>query len=302
MYNSIVLGGGSATGLVTLGSLQYLYDNFMMNDLKKYIGTSSGAITCFLLLIGYTPIEIIVYICKERLMESMHSMNLVSMLNGTGAMSFNSIYSALEKMTINKIGYLPTFRDIETRYNKILIITTFNLSKMQPEYLSFETTPDLPILIALKMSSNLPFVFENFKYNKNYYIDGGISNNFPIDLLDDDDKALAIRLSNDDNDDNNDNDDDKRITYDLNEKTFLEYVYTVIFVPIMQQDKNKIKNCKKSNKIISIKVDKSSFNFNIIHTDKLDMFSSGYSQTRSIIETVVEPIVEPDVEPDVEPV
>jgi predicted acylesterase/phospholipase RssA len=32
------------------------------------------------------------------------------------------------------------------------------------------------------MSSNLPLIFENFKYGNNFYIDGGVSDNFAIDV------------------------------------------------------------------------------------------------------------------------
>ena len=66
-FDTLVIAGGSSKGIVTLGALQYLYDNNIGKNINTYIGTSSGSIICFLLIIGYTPIEIIVYICTNQL-------------------------------------------------------------------------------------------------------------------------------------------------------------------------------------------------------------------------------------------
>ena len=100
-FDTIVLAGGSTKGLLTLGALQYAYDNNIIKNINTFIGTSAGAILCFLLIIGYTPIEIIVYLCVNQLVEKLQNFNIVGMLNGYGATSFSSIYEHLEKMTID---------------------------------------------------------------------------------------------------------------------------------------------------------------------------------------------------------
>ena len=116
-YDTLVLSGGSSKGIIILGALQYAYDNFLLNKVTNYIGTSIGAIICYLLAIGYTPIEIVIYICTNQLFEKIQHFNIVAMINGVGAISFNNIYEHLEKMTIEKLGYIPTFLD----YNKLAI-------------------------------------------------------------------------------------------------------------------------------------------------------------------------------------
>ena len=67
-YDTLVLAGGGTKGILTLGALQYAFDNLFLTNVKNYIGTSAGAMICFLLCIGYKPIEIIVYICTHRLL------------------------------------------------------------------------------------------------------------------------------------------------------------------------------------------------------------------------------------------
>ena len=114
-----------------------------MKEIKNYIGTSSGSIICFLLAIGYTPIEIMVYICTHQLLERIQHFNVVAMINGGGASSFISIYEQLEKMTIEKIGYIPTFQDLKTKFNANLTCITYNLTENKTEYLSVDNYPNL---------------------------------------------------------------------------------------------------------------------------------------------------------------
>ena len=276
-YDTLVLSGGSSKGLVILVALQYGYDNYLLDEIKTYIGTSAGAITCFLLAIGYTPMEIISYICTNQLMEKLQHFNLVAMINNLGALSFTSIYEQLEKMTIDKIGYLPTFTDLHQKMNKTLICVTYNLTLNQTEYLSFDTTPDLPCLIALKMSSNLPLIFENFKYGSYYYIDGGVTDNFAIDKGDSlGKKVLGIYIDPDKKDDYGENN---------NELNIIKYIYTLMFIPISQTIKYKLQQISERCHVIKLTHDKTSlFDFNINSVEKLEMFSSGYQQTKEIFE------------------
>jgi NTE family protein len=269
-FDTIVISGGSTKGILTLGALQYAHDNNILSKVTTYIGTSSGSIICFLLLIGYTPIEIIVYLCTNQVLEKLQHFNIVAMLNGNGATSFSTIYEKLEKMTIDKLGYLPTFRDIKEKFNKTLICVTYNLTDDKTEYISHETYPNLPCLIGLKMSSNLPLIFENFKYGNKLYIDGGISDNFAIDVADNLGlKILGLFISPGDEKFNTES-----------ETNILEYIYKLIFIPISQSTEFKISNASDKCKIVKLDSTLKFFNFNINSKEKLDIFSCGYEQMK----------------------
>jgi predicted acylesterase/phospholipase RssA len=276
-YDTLVLAGGSIKGFMTIGAIQYLHDNFSVKNIKNFIGTSSGSIICFLLAIGYTPVEIIVYSCTNQLMEKMNTLNIVAMIQGRGVSSFNHIQEQLEKMTIVKIGYLPTLNDLKENYGKTLIATTHNLTENRTEYLSWKTHPNLPCITAIRMSSNLPLIFENYKYGNSLYVDGGISDNFPIDMGEKiGNKVIGIILDN------------KPYKVEIDsEYNTLEFIYKIIFIPMQQSNEWKIRNAKEKTHIVRINhssINTKFFEFDISSKYKLEMFSIGYEKMRKEFE------------------
>jgi predicted acylesterase/phospholipase RssA len=58
-YNTLILSGGGTKGFCTLGALQYMQDNQLIDEKAElFIGTSIGAIICYFMAIGYTPIRV----------------------------------------------------------------------------------------------------------------------------------------------------------------------------------------------------------------------------------------------------
>lgn len=276
-YDTLVLSGGSVNGISLIGALQYVKDNNLLNEVTTYVGTSVGALICYLLVIGYTPIEIIVYICTSQLLEKMRCFNLVAMLNGQGASSYACIQETLEKMTIDKIGRFLTLKDVQTQLGKKFICVTYNITKKEAEILGPDTHPDMPCITALRMTTNLPLIFEPYKYMNNFYIDGGISNNFPIDIADKEGlKILGIHLSY------HDDEGDDVLKKDNN---LIEYVYKLMLVPIEQSIKSRIKSASSKCTIVelSCKNMPKIFNFNIDSKTKLEMFSEGYEEAKKIL-------------------
>lgn len=272
-FDTLVLSGGSIQAMIILGALQYASDNFLLQKITTYIGASAGAICGYLLAIGYSPTEIMVYICTKQILERMKQFNIVAMINGTGATSFSYIHEELERMTIEKIGRLISLKDLYTLFGKTLICTTHNMTTNKLEILSHETYPDLPCLIALRMTSNLPFIFDHFRYMGNFYVDGGISNNYPIDIADEKgNKILGIVLHDISASFNNNN-----------SNNIIEYFFQLISIPMLQNVVTKIEN--SSDKCTNILLKPGSapfFNFSLDTHTKLEMFSDGYHQMEKL--------------------
>jgi predicted acylesterase/phospholipase RssA len=270
-FDTLVLSGGSIHCITMLGSLQYSKDNYLLEKIKIFIGTSAGALCGYLLALGYDPIEIMVHLCTNQLLERMKHFNIVAMLNGSGATTFLHIQEQLEKMTINKIGRLLTLKELHTILGKTLICITHNMTTGNEEILSYETYPDMPCLIALRMTCNLPFIFEPFTYMGNLYVDGGFSNNFPIDIGDiKGEKIFGIVLH------------DIKNNFETNPNNIIEYIYQLLSIPVLQRASIKIKNASDKCTILTLIPDKTFFfNFNLDTHTKLEMFSSGYIQMKN---------------------
>ncbi len=57
----------------------------------------------------------------------------------------------------------------------------------------YKNVPDMPIAVAVRMSTSIPYVFSAYKYLGKYYVDGGLSDNYPINIFDDpDEKDYAV--------------------------------------------------------------------------------------------------------------
>ena len=272
-YDTLVLSGGSNKVILTLGALQCAVDNYMLSKIKTYIGTSSGAIISFMLCIGYTPVELLVYLCTNQIFEALQNYNLVDLAQGKGACSFYKLQEQMEKLTIEKIGYLPTLNDIKEKYDKTLVCVTYNYTEKTTEYLSWENYPFLPCITAVRMSANLPIIFEKFRYGDNFYIDGAVSDNFAIRYADNiGNKIFGINLQN------NDVEVDELDTCE----NILEYFYKLLFIPITQSTSRQISEVSLKTKIITINHNFKFkfFNFNIDTKTKLEMFSVGYSEMK----------------------
>jgi predicted acylesterase/phospholipase RssA len=270
-FDTLVLSGGSIHAIIMLGALQYSDDNHLLNKIHRYVGTSAGSMCCYLLAIGYTPTEIMVFLCTKQMLEKMKNFNVVAMMNGSGATSFSHIHEQLEKMTIEKLGQLITLGDLYNKYNKELICLTHNLTSDKLEILSHETHPEMPCLIAIRMSSNLPFIFDNFKYLGSFYIDGAISNNFPIDIADKKgEKILGMVIYN------------TSRNFREDKSNIVEYMYQLMSIPIKQNVLNKISSASDKCTTVILNPDNTPFfDFSLDTHKKLEMFSDGYIQMKN---------------------
>lgn len=278
-FTTLVLSGGAVKGILILGALQSLYDRGIGKNIVNYVGTSIGSIICYLLAIGYTPIEIMIYICTHAIVEKMQSFNLISMVNGFGAVSYRPIQECLENMTLHKIERFITLKELKEKFNKNLYCTTYNLTLDKIEYISAETHPDMPCLIALKMSSNVPFLFEKFKYTGHYYTDGGVCNNFPIDkgfeLGGENTIGLCLIKTPSPSPEGSD------------EISIVEYMFKVLYIPINQGIRYKIDLFNDKCTIIELTdSDRKFFDFFLSSRIKLNMFSQGYKNIADYFEGV----------------
>ncbi|KAL3832132.1 hypothetical protein ACJMK2_023803 [Sinanodonta woodiana] len=166
----------------------------LMKNIKRYAGTSAGAMTAALLAVGYSADEIREFLSQDLSQVFIdHSYGYLSLLpnllSGFGWNPGTRIFQWFGENLAKKTGNPDiTFYELYRDTGKELCIVVTNLNMMDAEYCHPKTSPDLPIRTAVRMSMSIPGLFQavNFKSfgQNNWYIDGGVLNNYPINCFD----------------------------------------------------------------------------------------------------------------------
>jgi len=183
MYKNLCLSGGGISGICSVSALKCLeeYNIFKNHMIKKYVGTSIGSVICFLLILDYDLKFIIEFLKTFNLNYFFENIDIDNIFNEYGLNKKKEIKKILISFLFNKLKKKNvTFKELFKLTKKKIGIVGTNLSKNREEYFSSETTPDMSVIDAINISISIPIIFTPVIYNQDYYIDGGLTNNFPI--------------------------------------------------------------------------------------------------------------------------
>lgn len=271
-YNTLILSGGGIKGFGMLGSLQFLEHNNRLKGFNKIIGTSIGGIIGYLLVLGFQPTDIVIQCIQENYFQKIKKFNILRGIIGEGFLDFDIFETILKDCSYKKLEKeeLPTFKELY-EYNPIdLKMITYNYTKNEEEVLSKDTTPDLSILDAARMTSNIPFVFGHYKYKDNYYFDGFITSNFPLHLINkEEDVPLGICCIR------------NRWKEDKELKTY-KVIWNLFILPFFKIQTIQNKQYTEYVDIINLSFEDVSFlDFRVSNKQILDMYSIGYSNLKA---------------------
>ncbi len=194
----LVISGGGLKGLAGLGSLKCLLEHNILKNIETFACSSVGAVICFLFNIGYDPkdvYEVLEQIDFTKLIKYVEPENLlVEPCFGISSPEpiLYSVYSFMKKKNINKN---LTFKQLYDMTKKTLIITGTCLNDTSIKYFSYHTNPNMQILKALRITISIPFIFRPYQFDGKLWVDGGVMNNFPIDLFNDKlDEVIGIYM------------------------------------------------------------------------------------------------------------
>lgn len=271
---TLVISGGSVKGFGMLGAIQYIHEQIGTHNIDSYFGTSIGAIISYMLCIGQTPLEIIHSVVSTKILDKAQTdISLEQLLTHQGMINFDHFQEELELITLSKHAELFTMKSLYDILGKELCCITFNYTLNKMEILHHTTTPDLPCLIALQMSSSIPFVFNRMTYRDCIYIDGGIVDNFPIRI------ATRMRREN-------------IIGITANRETEEEReepakhleIIKLLTLPIVQRTQQTIRKYRKRVTVIDIPVSQHILQFDLNVSQIMEMFSIGYKTGKQVID------------------
>jgi NTE family protein len=167
----------------------------------------------------------------------------------------------LKKKNINPT---ITLLELYKLTKKKVIGTTVCITTRQTEYISYENYPELNLITFMRMSSAVPFIFSPITYNNKLYIDGGISDNFPINLFNDTlENVIGFNITS--------------IYFNIKEiKDIIDYFLIIMGIFITNSIKQ-YNDSKYKNIVYNLNIDTSnSLDFNMNNKDKKNLYINGY--------------------------
>ena len=180
---TLCFSGGGIKGFSFLGALQGLIEKKIVNlsEIKCFVGTSIGAVLAFLLNLEWEIEEIKEFIFNFNFSKLKGEINSISFFQTYGIQDGERFKLLLIKFLESKLNLKDiTFEELYKKTNKKLIIIGANLSKAKEVVFSYKNTPTFSVILALRISTSVPIIFSPVIYENEYYVDGGIVNNFPL--------------------------------------------------------------------------------------------------------------------------
>ena len=182
--NTVVLSGGGIKGISYIGFFKSLFSHIDPLQIKHYIATSAGCMFSLCLCIGYTVDEIQKILFNYNFDSMIPEINLDNLIFNFGL----SDGLELEKMLIEILEYKKISKNITfdelyklTNIKLTFAVTNFTLQKI--EYWDYINNPNNKILDGLLATSRVPLFFTPYEINNNIYLDGGLINNYPINII-----------------------------------------------------------------------------------------------------------------------
>jgi predicted acylesterase/phospholipase RssA len=261
VYDTLCLSSGGIYGITYIGALDYLIEEKIieLKNIKNYVGTSIGALFLFFIIIGYTIKDINDIIINLNFTKLQTEISIENVLgdyginNGSKFIYMMTFYLK-KKLNIDDI----TFKELYSKYDKKFTVIGTNLSKGVEAIFDNINTPDMSVITAIRISISIPIIFTPVLYKGEYYVDGALTNVFPIDHCDQN-KTISLNLPYSDFYENNN-------IFDI----FLNSLKVVLKSVAC---KNK---CLNPANMINIYSDKhSSFDFNITLDTKINFINIG---------------------------
>lgn len=197
----LVLSGGGVRGISYIGVLLELEERGLLKKINEILGVSCGALIGFAYSIGYKPNELYKFVEQFdfSLVQNIEPDLLLYYFNTYGIDNGNNLERLLTSMLKNK-GFLESITYLEL-YNKTKIFfRSFATDMFKCEYteFSYKKTPDVKAIDGIMGSMSIPGYFVPRIISNTMYVDGGVINSFPFELLKSSEieTSLGVRFNN----------------------------------------------------------------------------------------------------------
>lgn len=190
-FRNLVFDGGGVKGGAYIGAMEVIEEKGILENILRVGGTSTGAISATLVVLGFTSNEQRVILRKldfnrflDRNLGISRNLNrLVSQFGWHKGDFFRDWIGLYIKEKLGKAE--ATFEDLEKAKKPKLYVYGTNLNTHFGELCSIEHSPTMPIIDALRIAMSIPLLFQPVRNSYNdVLVDGGLLYNYPIKLFD----------------------------------------------------------------------------------------------------------------------
>lgn len=272
-YSTLVLSGGGEKGIIHLGFLHSLIlkNTLQFDRVENFVGTSIGSIICLLFIIGMKPVDILSKLCFNESATEMKS-DIFNIVESFGLINPQNFFKVVEDLVVEAVGFVPTLLQLYKLYKKHFVCVSHNLSanvlkgEKNTIYIDYLSFPNLSCIDAIRMSCNIPLVFTKFMVGKEYYIDGAVSDNYPIEYAykNFNGYILGIHIN--------------QIQSEQDEMNIFNYIRNLISISYRDNNYKSVSFLSDRTHTISVTSDKENFSLLSVTSDKkFKLFSLGYT-------------------------
>lgn len=280
----LVFSGGGIRGVAYSNIPRILQEYNILPNIKGIAGTSAGSIIAGLLALRVSPenvYNIVTTMDYNKFKDDSYGILLDLYRLGTkygwnkGDYFLNWYDNILQTYTgIHNITLQQAYEITNIEFTAVS--TCWNTSL--PTYFNYKTHPTLPLSMAVRMSMSYPFFFVPSEYEGRLYVDGGMTNNFPIELYPAD-SVLGFKLIS-----NNEKVNDGKITTALVPTGLLSYATNLISI-MLRTVENANTNPEYWDRTIFIDTgDISSMNFDITPDQELWLIQNGEKSLKTYLD------------------
>ena len=267
MINNLILSGGQIRGIGYIGVLKALEELEILNEINNICGISSGSIFALTYCLEFKSKDLKELVLKLNIddLKETYCENIFNLVYNYGLDSGTKFERLIKIVLKKKLGKeTANFTDLHNfNPNKNLIIVGSNLTNVQTEYFCLENTPEMEIWKAIRISISFPVIFDKVDYNNMIYVDGGLTDNFPIDYFENDiENTLGICVNS------------SKCLPEIN--NLHTYLLRIIYTLASQKQRQYCEKYKENTITINLKVDITSLEFD--GKIKNYLINEGYNQ------------------------
>ena len=191
----LVFAGGGVRGVSYVGALETLERRGLTRGaIRGYAGVSIGALVALLFALGYSLADArrIVFDLDYSSLQHIDEETIMTVMENCGIDDGAGLRAFIESLLVKRgLKADATFADLKDGAPALRVYACRFRDGILVEF-SKRRTPNTPIVNALYASMAVPFYFTPIEIDGELYVDGGISNNYPIDALSPTEQKQAV--------------------------------------------------------------------------------------------------------------